>query len=251
MAHPDFLSHSAPNIVILYGNLTDPLRLWETINTAGSSLEPLTSQHAVIQRNLDGFRLSSPGWIDFTFNERMTLTTASELYSLCREKIMRGVSDFALPLKQFLETYLDYVWAQTQTLQAEHRSLGTGSGLLSAEDWGFSGWLPFPQAHIPLPPAFDEDQVQFAEVDVIFWGAQRLTAVCLEGAGTPLPSKQRKRSYLFDKYPILDVISIPRERLSQGKFPADLFPVAFTRYWEDLLYPLGPAPQRLILPTPS
>ena len=251
LTYPDFLSRSAPNTVILYGHVTDPLRLWEKMKPIGGGLEPLTSQHAIIQQNQGAFRLSSPGWIDFTFNDRMKFTSTSELYSLCREKIMRGVSYFDLPLRQFIETYLDFVWAQTKTLQEEHRPSGAGSGLLSAEDWAFSGWLPFPQAHILLPPAFDEDQSQFAEVDVVFWGAQRLIAVCLEGATTPLPSKQLKRSYLFDKHPALDVMSISRERMAEGEFPTELFPDALTRYWEDLLYPLGPAPPKLALQTLS
>ena len=251
MAYPNFLSSSVANTVILYGQVTDPARLWEAMNTDIGSLEPLTFQHAVIRQDQDGLRLSSPGWLEFTFNERMTLTKTSELYILCREKIMRGVSDFSLPLRHFLETYLDFVWAQTETLQDEHRSTGAGSGLFSAEDWAFSGWLPLPNAHILLPSAFDEHRTEFAEVDVIFSCAQRLIAVCLEGADTPLPSQQLKRSYLFDEHPTLDVISIPRERIAEGQFPADLFPVALTRYWEDLSYPLGPAPQRLVLQTPS
>ncbi len=249
--YPDFLSRSAPNTAIIYGQITDPVWLWETVNASGDRLEPLSSRHAIIQQSQVGFRLSSPGWMDFFFNERMTLTKTSELYLLCREKIMRSVSDFALPLRQFLEIYLDFVWAQTKTLQEEHEATGAGSGLFSAEDWAFSGWLPLPQAHILLPPTFDEGRAQFAEVDLVFWGAQRLIAVCIEGAGTPLPSKQRKRSYLFDEHPALDVISISRERIAEGQFPADLFPVALTRYWEDVPCPLGPAPPKLVLQSPS
>ena len=164
---------------------------------------------------------------------------------------MRSVSDFALPLRRFLEAYLDFVWAQTKTLQEEHKATGAGGGLFSAEDWGFSAWLPLPQAHILLPPTFDEDCAQFAEVDLVFWGAQRLIAVCIEGVGTPLPSKQRKRSYLFDEHPALDVISISRERIAEGQFPADLFPVALTRYWKGLSNPLGPAPPKIVLQVPS
>ncbi|OUW26191.1 MAG: hypothetical protein CBD27_08140 [Rhodospirillaceae bacterium TMED167] len=249
--YPDFLSRSAPKTAIIYGQVTNPLRLWEAVNAGGDGLEPLSSQHALIQQSHGGFRLSSPGWMDFTFNERMTLTQTSELFLLCREKIMRSVSDFALPLRRFLEAYLDFVWAQTKTLQEEHKATGAGGGLFSAEDWGFSGWLPLPQAYILLPPTFDGGCAQFAEVDVVFWGAQRLIAVCLEGAGTPPPSKQRKRRYLFDEHPALDVISISREQVAEGQFPADLFPVALTRYWRDLPNPLGPAPPRLVLQTPS
>ena len=105
--------------------------------------------------------------------------------------------------------------------------------------------------HVLLPSAFDETRAQFAEVDVVFWGGHRLIAVCLEGAATPLPSKQQKRNYLFDNHPALDAISIPRDRMAEGQFPADLFPLALTRYWEDLSYPHGPAPQKLVLQTPS
>ena len=142
MAYPNFLSSSVANTVILYGQVSDPARLWEVMNTDIESLEPLTSQHTVIKQNQDVIRLSSPGWMDFTFNERMTLTKSSDLYLLCREKIMRGVSNFDLPLRRFLETYLDFVWAQTENLQDEHRSSGAGSTLFSSEDWSFSGWLP-------------------------------------------------------------------------------------------------------------
>ena len=249
--YPDFLSRSAPKTAIIYGQVTNPLRLWEAVNAGGDGLEPLSSQHAIIQQSQVGFRLSSPGWMDFSFNERMTLTKSSDLYLLCREKIMRGVSNFDLPLRRFLETYLDFVWAQTKKLQDEHRSSEAGGKLFSPEDWSFSGWLPLPQAHVLLPSAFDETRAQFAEVDVVFWGAQRLIAVCLEGANTPLPSKQLKRSYLFDEHPSIDVISIPRERMAESQFPADLFPLALTRYWEGLSYPHGPGPQKLTLQTPS
>ena len=251
MAYPNFLSSSVANTVILYGQISDPARLWEVMNTDIESLEPLTSQHTVIKQNQDVIRLSSSGWMDFTFNERMTLTKSSDLYLLCREKIMRGVSNFDLPLRRFLETYLDFVWAQTENLQDEHRSSGAGSTLFSSEDWSFSGWLPLPQAHVLLPSAFDETRAQFAEVDVAFWGGHRLIAVCLEGVATPLPSKRQKRNYLFDNHPAIDVISIPRDRMAEGQFPADLFPLALTRYWDDLSYPHGPAPQKLVLQTPS
>ncbi len=164
---------------------------------------------------------------------------------------MRGVSDFSLPLRQFLETYFDFVWAQTRKLQDEHRLPGAKNELFSGEDWVFSGWLPLPNAHILLSSAPDEPRTEFAEVDVIFSVDQHLIAVCLEGGATPLPSKQLKRRYLFDEHPTLDVISIPRERMAEGQFPADLFPLALTRYWEDLSYPHGPAPQKLVLQTPS
>ena len=251
MAYPNFLSSSAASTVILYGQVSDPARLWEVMNTDIESLEPLTSQHTVIKQNQDVMRLSSPGWMEFTFNERMTLTKNSDLYLLCREKIMRGVSNFDLPLRRFLETYLDFVWEQTQKLKDEHRLLGAESTLFSPEDWSFSGWLPLPQANVLLPSAFDESRTQFAEVDVVFWGGHRLIAVCLEGVATPLPSKQQKRNYLFDNHPALDAISIPRDRMAEGQFPADLFPLALTRYWEDLPYPQGPAPQKLVMQTSS
>ena len=110
--YPDFLSRPAPSTAIVYGQVTDPLRLWETVSAGRDRLEPLSSQHAIIQQSQVGFRLSSPGWMDFSFNERMTLTETSELYLLCREKIMRNVSDFALPLRQFLEIYLD-LWVDS------------------------------------------------------------------------------------------------------------------------------------------
>ena len=251
MPYPNFLSSSAASTVILYGQVSDPARLWEVMNTDIECLEPLTSQHTVIKQSQDVIRLSSPGWMEFTFNERMTLTKSSDLYLLCREKIMRGVSNFDLPLRGFLETYLDFVWAQTETLQDEHRSSGPKSTLFSSEDWSFSGWLPLPQAYVLLPPEFDETRAQFAEVDVVFWGGHRLIAVCLEGVATPLPSRQQKRNYLFDNHPALDAISIPRDRMAEGQFPADLFPRAMTRYWEDLSYPHGPAPKKLVLQTPS
>ena len=243
----DFRSGPAPNTVIIYGQVTDPPQLWERMRSNADGLDPLSPQPAIVHPGLDGFRLSSPGWTEFTFNERMTLTETSKLYLLCREKIMRGVSDFALPLRQFLETYLDFVWAQTWTLEGECEPTGTVSGLFSSQDWGFSAWLPLPQAQILLPPTLDEDRAQFAEIDVVFWGAQRLIAVCLEGATTPLPSKQRKRNCLFDQHPNLDVISIPREQFANGQFPANFFPENLTRYWSEVPYPTGPAPPKLVL----
>ena len=53
---------------------------------------------------------------------------------------MRGVSTL-IPLRRFLKTYLDFVWAQTEKLQDEHRLSGAGNTLFSSEDWSFSGWL--------------------------------------------------------------------------------------------------------------
>ena len=201
MAYPNFLSSSVANTVIIYGQVSNPARLWEVMNTDIESLEPLTSQHTVIKQNQDVVRLSSPGWMEFTFNERMTLTKNSDLYLLCREKIMRGVSNFDLPLRRFLETYLDFVWEQTENLQDEHRLLGAESTLFSSEDWSFSGWLPLPQAHVLLPSAFDETRAQFAEVDVVFGVAIASSPCALRGWLPRYLQNDKKRNYLFDNHP--------------------------------------------------
>ena len=245
---PDFLSSPNHDTLIVYGQVNDPLQTLKTLRPIEKDLVSLTSRYAMIKQDLDGFRFSSSGWTDFTFNDRMALTKTFELYLLCREKIMRGVSDFSLPLRKFLTAYLDFIWEQTIVLGEELKDMtGSKGSIFSSEDWGFSGWLPLPQAHVLLPPAFDEGHPHFAEVDLVFWGDQRLIAVCLEGGATQIPSKRQKRDFLFDKHPLLDAILVSRERLSDGKFPADLFPINLTRYWDDVSYPLGPAPPKLTL----
>jgi len=242
---PDFQSTSDPSTLIVYGQVSHPARIMEDLEFKEGTIAPVSPQHVFVKPGLEGARLSTGGWMDLSFDDRMTLKGPSELFLRCREKIMRSTSAFHLSLRQFLDAYLDFVWEKTTKYREELEQNVTE--LYSANDWVFSAWLPFPQAQILLPDSFDGRTPQFAELDLVFWTGESLTAVRLEGNETALKSKKRKLDYLLENHPYLNVISVQKDRLPDGHFPEELFPKEFCRYWENLKIPLGPSPPHMSL----
>ena len=241
---PDFLSATDPATLIVYGVARDASVVLSEI-TAQEHPAPLGVRHALVSFDIEDLRLSSPGWIDISPDERMELPSAPEQYLLCREKIGHGASNFSLPIRQFLNRYLDFCWAQVEAHQASLDPAPPETDLFTWRDWVFSAWLPMPHARVLLPPSFDEDSPAFAEIDIMFRCNGRLTAVMIEGLSTPLKSVRRRRDFLFAQHPALDVVSVPKENLTADGFPGDLFGAAFTRFWHGLTLPIGPCPPML------
>jgi len=237
-----FLSQADPVTVLVYGSVTEPEHVLAELERSADDVTPLTSRHALLAPHVGGLRLSSSGWIDIGFERRMALTNSSDLFQFCRSRILRNVSQFAKPTRQLIDSYLDFVWAQTENCRDELEECGSGGEVYGAVDWVFSAWLPLPQARILLPPEFGGNWPQFAEIDVAFWQNGRITAVLIEGTSTPIKSKQRRLDYLRENHPYLDVVVVPRGRILDGHFPADEFSATFSRYWEGLTLPTGPAP---------
>lgn len=239
---PGFLSQADPTTLIVYGLVTEPVRVLAELERSTDDPTPLTNRYALLAPRMDELRLSSFGWIDITFEQRMTLTNSRDLFQLCRRKILRSVSHFAKPTREFIDAYLDFVWAQTEICKDKLEECGSGGEVYGAADWVFSAWLPLPHARILLPPEFERNPPQFAEIDIAFWHDGRVKAVVIEDTSTPIKSKQRRLDYLRENHPFLDLISVPREWIGEGRFPADAFPATFSRYWEGLTLPIGPAP---------
>ncbi len=237
-----FLSKADPTTLIVYGQVTEPARVLAELEQSTDDLAPLTNHYALLTPVMDELRLSSFGWIDITFEQRMTLTNSRDLFQLCRRKILGNVSHFAKPTRDFIGAYLDFVWAQTETCKDKLEKAGSNCEVYGAEDWAFSAWLPLPQARILLPPEFECNPSQFAEIDIAFWYDGRVKAIVIEDASTPIKSKQRRLDYLRENHPFLDLISLPREWIGESSFPAYAFPATFSRYWEGLALPTGPAP---------
>jgi len=239
---PSFLSQADPATLIVYGLVTEPARVLAELEQWADNMPPLTDRYALLAPHMDALRLSSSGWIDIPFEQRITLTNSGDLFQYCRSRILRNVSQFAKPTRQLIDSYLDFVCARTESCKDELEEFGPSGEVYGAEDWVFSAWLPLPHARILLPPEFQRDPPQFAEVDIAFWHNGRVTAALIENASTPIKSKQRRLDFLCENHPLLDVVSIPRDRIADGRFPADLFPDTFGRYWEGLTLPTGPAP---------
>jgi len=238
----DFLSKADPVTLIVYGLVTEPVRVLAELERRADGLAPLANNYALLSKLVDELRFSSFGWIDITFEQRMALNNSNDLFQLCRRKLLRSVSNFSNPTRQFIDGYLDFVLAQTKAFKDELEEYGSGGEVYGAVDWVFSAWLPLPHAHILLPPEFGHNPPQFAEVDVAFWHDGCLKAVVIEDSSTPIQSKQRRLDYLLDNHPFLDLVSIPKNRIAEGHFPEDAFPATFSRYWEGLALPTGPAP---------
>lgn len=241
---PDFLSAANPATLIVYGVARDAGVVLSEI-AAQEHPRPLGVRHALVPPEGDDLRLCSPGWINISADERMELASASELFLLCREKIGHGTSNFALPIRQFLGSYLDFCWARVEAYQTLLDPDPPESDLFTWRDWVFSAWLPMPHARVLLPPSFDGENPAFADVDIMFRCNGRFTAVMIEGMSTPLKSIRRKRDFLFERHPDLDVVSVSKESLAAGDFPADRFDAAFARFWHGLKLPVGPCPPML------
>ena len=246
--YPDFLSKDQPQTLIVYGIVTNP----ETIANGferrnGQRPFELTNRYALVSPASPGLRLSSPGWIDFSFQQMSQVTSTADLFDLCRERIINRSSPFSKLIRLFLERYLEFVGAR---LEAHKSELGAGTAddeIFDYRDWIFSAWLPLPQAQILLPPAFGADRPSFAEFDIAFSLPGHLIGVAIDGASTPIKSRQRKVDYLVENHPELSLVQVPRNRLRDEAFPIDLFPKSVARFWQGLPMPHGPCPPDVLL----
>ena len=231
-------SGANPITMIVFGLVNHPAFVLDELGQEVETIPPLSNRHAILRPETADLRISNTGWINLSFDQRMSLDNTPDLFRYCRARILGSVSEFALPVRQFLDTYLDFVWAQTKILCPEN-------DLYGAEDWAFSAWLPLPQVHVLLPSEYEDGSPQFAEVDIAFWQGGRLRAVLIEDSRTPIGSKRRRLDYLAKHHPNLELLSLPRDQVSDGQFPVEAFPEGFAQYWKGLPLPIGPAPPDL------
>ena len=115
----NFVSKTNPETLIIYGLVTEPARVLADLDPRKDRLVSLTNRYALLTPDTNALRLCSSGWIDLTFEQRGTLTNSEDLFLFCRNKILRSVSQFAKPIRQFINAYLDFVWSQTGILKDE------------------------------------------------------------------------------------------------------------------------------------
>ena len=249
--YPDFLSKDHPQTLIVYGIVTNP----ETIANGFERRKDerpfeLTNRYALVSPVSPGLRLSSPGWIDISFQQMSQVNATGDLFDLCHERLINRSSPFSKLVRLFLERYLEFVGAQLEAHKSELD--GGGADMADGEifnhrDWIFSAWLPLPQAQILLPAAFGSDRPRFAEFDIAFSLAGQLIGVAIEGAGTPIKSRQRKIDYLVENHPQFSLVLVPKNRLQEEEFPKDLFAESVAHFWQGLSLPHGPCPPEVLL----
>jgi len=246
--YPDFLSKDDPQTLIVYGIVTNP----ETIANGferhkdGRPFE-LTNRYALLSPASPGLRLSSPGWIDFSFQQMSQVTSTGDLFDLCRERVINRSSPFSKLIRLFLERYLEFVRAQLEAHKSELGADMADDEIFDHRDWIFSAWLPLPQAQILLPSAFGAGRPSFAEFDIAFSLPGHLIGVTIDGASTPIKSRQKKLDYLVENHPQLSLVQIPKNRLRNEEFPIDLFPKSVAHFWQGLSLPHGPCPPEVLL----
>ena len=246
--YPDFLSKDHPQTLIAYGIVTNPETIAQGFGRAKGGRPPeLTNRYALVSPGSPGLRLSSPGWIDLSVQQMSLVSSTSDLFELCRERIINRSSPFSKLIRLFLEHYLAFVASQLEAHQSELGADTADDEIFDYRDWVFSAWLPLPQAQILLPAAYGSGEASFAELDIVFSLAGQLLGVTIEGAGTPIKSRQKKLDYLVEKHPFLSLIRVPKDRLGDATFPGDLFPETFARFWQGLSLPYGPCPPGLLL----
>jgi hypothetical protein len=194
-----------------------------------------------------GLRLSSPGWIDISFQQMSQVNSTDDLFDLCRERLTNRSSPFSKLIRLFLDRYVEFVSAQLEAHKSELGANIADDEIYNYRDWIFSAWLPLPQAQILLPAAFGAGRPSFAEFDIAFSLPGQLIGVTIDGAGTPIKSRQRKLDYLVENHPQLSLVQVPKTRLQDGAFPNDLFPAIFTRFWQGLSLPHGPCPSEVLM----
>ena len=241
--YPDFSSKDHPQTLIVYGIVTNPETIADGFERPKNERPfELTNRYALVSPASPGLRLSSPGWIDISFQQMSQVNATGDLFDLCRERLINRSSPFSKLVRLFLERYLEFARAQ---LEAHKSELGAGMAedeIFDHRDWIFSAWLPLPQAQILLPPAFGAEQPSFAEFDIAFSLAGHLIGVAIEGAGTPIRSRQKELDYLVENHPQFSLVQVPKNRLQEKEFPKDLFPESIARFWHGLSLPHGPCP---------
>ena len=174
-----FMSETEPGSLIIYGQVIDLGRVYAVLQEQQGPAPSLKRQYALLTDHPPGLRLSSSGWMLLPLDQLMMLSTIDELFLLCREKVMQGAPQFARPMRQFLESYLDAIEAAVDVNNELQN--GPGSEIYTAKDWIFSSWLPLPNAHIPLPPDYGSQSPEFAKADVAFWQGAALLALSSRG----------------------------------------------------------------------
>lgn len=241
----NLMSKTEPGSLIIYGQVSDPGRVYSALPELEGNERSLTRQYALITDKTPGFRLSSSGWMLLPLDQRMMLSTIDEMFLLCREKVMQGASQFARPTRQFLESYLDAIASAVNVSNKELLTNATDREIYTAQDWVFSAWLPLPNAHILLPPDYGSKTPEFAKIDVVFWQGGRIVGVEIEGSSTPLKSQRRKLDYLCAHHPLFDIVRLSSAQVQAGTFRLDMLPLAFSRFCDGLTLPLGPCPPEL------
>ena len=246
--YPDFLSKDHPQTLIVYGIVTNPQTIAKGFESRkGERPFALTNRYALVSPGSPGLRLSSPGWIDISFQQMSQVNATGDLFDLCRERLINRSSPFSKLIRLFLERYLEFVRAQLEAHKSELGADTADDEIFEYSDWIFSAWLPLPQAQILLPPAFGADQPSFAELDIAFALPGHLIGVAIDGASTPIKSRQSKLDYLVENHPQLSLVRVPKDRLRNRAFPKDLFLESIANFWQGLSLPQGPCPSEVLL----
>jgi len=239
----EFLTRADPATFVVYGLARDPRIVLAELAKAGPDFLTLTGRYAVLPDAGNDIRISSPGWIDVTVDERLELARTDDLKLLCREAVLHSTSNFSGPLRRFLESYLNFI---ERHLRANSHTLEPAAAeVFAPDDWIFSAYLPMPQARVLLAEEADDGGPVFAELDAVFFHQGRLICVIIEGAGMVRKSVQRARDTLFEGLSSLDVVRVSKDAFAAEAFPADMFPDTFVNFWEGLDMPVGPCPPRL------
>ena len=250
--YPDFLSKDHPQTLIAYGIVTNPQTIAKGFERRkGHRPLALTNRYALVSPVSPGLRLSSPGWIDISFQQMSQVKAAGDLFDLCHERLINRSSPFSKLIRLFLERYLEFAGAQLEAHKSELGADMADDEIFDYRDWIFSAWLPLPQAQILLPPAFGSDRPSFAELDIAFSLPGQLIGVTIDGASTPIKSRQKKIDYLIENHPQLSLVQVPKTRLQDEAFPKDLFAESFARFWQGLSLPHGPCPPEVLLDRPA
>jgi hypothetical protein len=250
--YPDFLSKDHPQTLIVYGIVTNPETIAKEFERRkGQRPFELTNRYALVSPASPGLRLSSPGWIDISFQQMSQVSASEGLFDLCHERLINRSSPFSKLIRVFLERYLEFVRAHLVAHKSELGADTADDEIFDYRDWIFSAWLPLTQAQILLPPAFGADRPSFAEFDIAFSLPGQLIAVTIESASTPIKSRQKKIDYLVENHPQFSLVRVPKNRLQDEAFPKDLFAESVGQFWQGLSLPHGPCPPEVLLEKPA
>ena len=242
-ANHDFLSENDPQTLLVYGMVTDPAAVAQSLNPMPPDVPfMLSNRFAVVSPSSPALRLNSPGWIDLSPIQMMEITSTADIFDLCRDRVLARASPFSRPLRVFLVAYFQFVKEQTEKHRTQLEPADADNDVFNHADWVFSAWLPLPHAHVLLPDEGTSDAPQFAEFDVAFLLGDRLLGVMIEGINTPTKSQRQGRQYLEEKHPFATIVRVPvaGPENKAGAFPADLFPAPFSHFWKGLDLPQGP-----------
>lgn len=239
--HLNYLSTKHPRTLIVYGCVSDPASLLNNSNILEYNQSfKLTDYFAVVSPTSPGLRFSSTGWINISPQRLLNVKSTESLFQLCQEKIILRTSQFSNPIRKYIEQYLNFISDQLEVHKIELKAEIGEDEIYDYMDWIFSAWLPLPHAQILLPPEFSGDNSSFAEVDVAYWTGGKLICVMISSTNTPIRSQQTKLDYLIENYPQFCLVKFDKDHLLSKKFPINLFPPSFSKFWNNLSLPHGP-----------